>query len=231
MSPLAAAWGVHLYTACGAVLALLAWSATTQGEFALAFAWMAVALCVDCTDGTLARRFRVKEVLPAFDGARLDDIVDYLNYVFIPLLLAIHAGMLPAGAAGLAVAGIPLLASGYGFCQIDAKTDDHFFKGFPSYWNVVVFYFYVLRTPVWFNTATLVLLSVLVFVPLKYFYPSRTPTARRATYVLGAVWALTFVLLLTGFPRPPLWLAWLSFFFPLYYLVMSVHLHIRSQRR
>lgn len=231
MSPALAAWSVHLYTASGAVLALLAWDATASGAYGAAFAWMAAALCIDCTDGTLARRFRVKDVLPTFDGARLDDIVDYLNYVFIPLLLAVHAGVLPAGPTGLAVAAAPLLASGYGFCQIDAKTEDHFFKGFPSYWNVVVFYFYVLRTPVWFNAATLLVFSVLVFVPLKYFYPSRTPTARRTTYALGGVWALTFVLLLAGFPSPPLWLGWLSLFFPVYYLGMSVHLHVRSQRR
>jgi len=231
MSPTVAAWAVHFYTAFGAVLALLAWHATTAGAYGAAFAWMAVALVIDCTDGTLARRFHVKAVLPHFDGARLDDIVDYLNYVFIPILLAVHAGMVPTGAAGLLVAACPLLASGYGFCQTDAKTEDHFFKGFPSYWNVVVFYFFVLRTPAWFNALTLVVLSVLVFVPLKYFYPSRTPTARRTTHVLAGVWAVTFLLLLAGFPSPPLWLAWLSLFFPIYYLAMSVHLHVQSQRR
>jgi len=231
MTPTVAAWAVHFYTAFGAVLALLAWNATAQGAYGAAFSWMAAALIIDCTDGTLARRFRVKEILPHFDGARLDDIVDYLNYVLVPVILAFHAGLLPAGAGGLVVAALPLLASGYGFCQIDAKTDDHFFKGFPSYWNVVVFYFYVLQTPIWFNVLTLVVLSVLVFVPMKYFYPSRTPTARRTTHVLAAVWAVSFLLLLAGFPSPPRWLGWLSLFFPLYYLGMSVHLHLRTRRR
>lgn len=230
MPPTLAAWGVHLYTALGAVVALLAWHAIGAGAYAAAFAWMAVALFIDCTDGTLARRVDVKAVLPQFDGARLDDIVDYLNYVFVPVLLAVHARLLPDGAAGLAVAAAPLLASGYGFCQADAKTADHFFKGFPSYWNVVVFYLYVLRTPVWFNVATLLGFSILVFVPLKYFYPSRTATARRTTTLLGALWAATFVLLLVGFPSPPRWLAVLSLFFPVYYVAMSLHLQRRSRQ-
>jgi phosphatidylcholine synthase len=230
MNPVLAAWAVHLYTAMGAVIALLAWEATSRNSYGLAFAWMAVALFIDCTDGTLARRVRVKEILPYFDGAKLDDIVDYLNYVVVPVILAYQAGMIPFGFTGVIVGALPLLASGYGFCHANAKTADHFFTGFPSYWNVVVFYFYILATPVWFNIATLVLLSTLVFVPMRYFYPSRTPTARRTTQLLGAVWALCFVAIIAMFPTPPRWLAWLSLFFPVYYIGMSVHLHLRSRR-
>ncbi|MBI3785647.1 MAG: CDP-diacylglycerol O-phosphatidyltransferase [Deltaproteobacteria bacterium] len=228
MNPVVSAWGVHLYTALGAVLGFLGLEAVASANYGLAFFWMAVATFIDSTDGTLARRFRVKQVLPHFDGARLDDIVDYLNYVVVPVVLAYHARLVPSTWPGLLVATMPLLASGYGFCQIDAKTDDHFFKGFPSYWNIVVFYLYALGTPTWFNVATLSIFSVLVFVPIRYLYPSRNPTARRTTYVLGALWGGLMFWLLAQFPQPSRLLAWVSLFFPVYYMALSVHLHLRA---
>jgi phosphatidylcholine synthase len=226
-TPVLAAWGVHLYTAFGAVLGFLALEATATDHYGAAFAWMAVATFIDSTDGTLARRVGVKKLLPNFDGARLDDIVDYLNYVVVPVVLAYHAGLIPRGATGLVVGSLPLLASGYGFCQIDAKTDDHFFKGFPSYWNVVVLYLYALASPVWLNVTMLILLSVMVFVPIRYLYPSRNPTARRTTHVLGIVWTICVIVVLTQFPTPSRRLAQVSLFFPVYYVAMSLHLHFR----
>lgn len=186
---------------------------------------MAVATFVDATDGVLARRARVKEVVPHFDGARLDDIVDYLNYVLVPVVLARAAHLLPAGPAGLAVAALPLLASCYAFCQADAKTADHFFKGFPSYWNIVVLYLCVLRGPLWFNTAIVVLLSVLAFVPIRFLYPSRSPIAQRRMYVLGTIWALMTVALILQFPHPSRTLGVISLFFPAYYWYLSLRVH------
>jgi len=227
-APVLAAWGVHLYTAFGAVLGFLALEATASSRYGWAFFLMAIATFIDCTDGTLARRMRVKQVLPHFDGARLDDIVDYLNYVVVPLALAYHAGLIPRGAVGLCIGSLPLLASGYGFCQIDAKTEDHFFKGFPSYWNVVVFYLYALACPLWFNNAILIVLSILVFVPIRYLYPSKNPTAQRTTYVLGAIWGVCMFVLLAQFPAPSHRLAALSLFFPIYYFAISFHLHFRT---
>lgn len=225
-----AAWGVHLYTASGAVVALLALDAIARQSYAAAFGWMVVAFLVDCTDGTLARRVGVKQVLPFFDGAKLDDIVDYLNYVVVPIALAGRAGLVPAGASGILVAALPLLASGYGFCHAEAKTADHFFTGFPSYWNVVVLYLYVLRSPLWFNVATLVVLSFLVFVPIRYLYPSRATAARRATYVLGAVWGCLVLWMLFQLPHASRALAIASLFFPVYYVGMSLHLHFNRKR-
>src|SRR6184192_2732761 len=131
---------VHLYTASGAVLAFLIVLAAIRGNTVEAL-WLAfVALIIDGTDGWLARRFRVSETLPWFDGRRLDDIVDYLTYVFAPILLLWNTGHLPSNVGGMFLAALPLLASGYQFCRTDAKTTDHFFLGFPSYWNVVAFY-------------------------------------------------------------------------------------------
>lgn len=222
-----AAWGVHFYTALGAVIGFLSLEATARGRYGLAFGWMALATFIDSTDGTLARRVRVKQVLPQFDGALLDNIVDYLTFVVVPIVLAYHASLVPSGAWGLFVCSLPLLASGYQFCQVDAKTDDDFFKGFPSYWNIVVFYLYVLQTPVWINVGALVSFSILVFVPIRYLYPSKNPIARRTTWGLGAIWALCSLALLAQFPTPSLTLGWLSTFFPIYYVGLSLILHIR----
>lgn len=229
-SAVLAAWGVHLYTAFGAVLGFLALDATAHDNYGLAFFWLAVATVIDATDGTLARRMRVKQVLPHFDGARLDDIVDYLNYVVVPVVLAYRAALIPHGAVGLVVGSLPLLASGYGFCQIDAKTEDHFFKGFPSYWNVVVFYFYALGCPTWFNVVALAMFSFLVFVPIRYLYPSKNKTAQRTTYALGGLWLVCMAVLLWQFPTPSRGLAWLSMFFPVYYFAISLRLHFRRAR-
>jgi phosphatidylcholine synthase len=223
-----AAWGVHLYTAVGAVVALLALDAIAAESYARAFWWMTAAFILDCTDGTLARRAHVKTVLPHFDGAKLDDIVDYLNYVLVPVALALQADLLPSGTAGVLVAALPLLASAYGFCNTSAKTPDHFFTGFPSYWNVVVFYFFALRAPIWFNAATLVFLSAAVFVPIRYLYPSRSSGVGLRMYVFGVVWGGLVFWLLFQFPTPSRALAVVSLFFPAYYVGQSLLVHFTT---
>lgn len=224
------AWGVHAYTASGAVFAFAGTLAVIAGNYRGAFLWMVAATFVDATDGVLARLARVKATLPGFDGARLDDIVDYLTYVFLPILLLRHAGHLPEGAPGFAVATAVLLSSAYGFASLDAKTDDHFFTGFPSYWNIVALYLHVANLPPVVNAAALTALAILVFVRIGYVYPSRTPVLRGLTVALGAVWAvmvLAIVVLLPGVPR---WLWIGSLFFPVYYLVLSLALDTRRRR-
>ena len=124
------------------------------------------------------------------------------------------------------VVAFPLLASGYGFCQAEAKTPDHSFKGFPSYWNVVVFYLYCLQSPQWVNVTVLVVLSVLVFVPVRYLYPSRSSSLRHTTNLLGFVWAVLVVVLLLQFPQPSRQLACASLFFPAYYFAASLYVHL-----
>jgi phosphatidylcholine synthase len=219
----AAAWGVHLFTACGAVVALLALAAVHRGAYAEAFAWLAVALAIDSADGTLARAARVKVVLPTFDGARLDDVIDYLNYTLVPVALIYAAGRLPADLA-LPVAAAVLLASAYGFAQADAKTTDGYFKGFPSYWNVIVFYLYALDAPGWLCAATLVLFAALVFVPTYYLYPSRAPRLRRTTVGLGIAWAVSCLVILARLDDPPRALVLGSLLYPAYYLGLSGYL-------
>src|SRR5688572_20465100 len=183
------AWLVHFYTASGAVLAFLAVLATFEDQFRAAFVLLIASTIVDATDGILARRARVKELTPGFDGARLDDIVDYLTFVFVPLLILYRAGHLPDG-WGLGIAAAVLLSSAYGFGSLDAKTDDGFFTGFPSYWNIVALYIHAARTPPVFNALLLLVLVALVFVRIGWVYPSRTPVLQNLTNLLAAVWAV-----------------------------------------
>ncbi len=224
------AWSVHAYTASGAVCGFASLGATIAGDYRMAFVWLIVATLIDATDGVLARAARVKEHAPTFDGARLDDIVDYLTYVVAPVVLLFHAGTLPDG-WGEATAAVVLLSSAYGFASADAKSDDYFFTGFPSYWNIVALYLFAAGLPRAVNAAILLVLSVLVFVRIGYVYPTRTPTLRGLTTALGAVWTALVVAIVWRLPDVPPLLLLGSLFFPIYYTVLSLVLHRRRGRR
>ena len=227
MSP----WFAHLYTGLGAPVALLATLAVIAGDYRSAFIWLGAQIFIDATDGALARALRVKERLPFFDGARLDDIIDYLCYTFIPVLLLLHAGLLPQR-WGVAVAAFVLLASAYGFSQTAAKikTTDYFFTGFPSYWNLVALYLFLFRFSVEINAAILSAFAVLVFVPLRYVYPSRTQTLSTLTNALGVLWGLLTIWLVWRLPATDLTWTWVSMIFPIYYFSLSGYLDFRSRR-
>jgi len=223
------AWLVHLYTASGAVLAFFALLLIEQGKFPEAFSLLALAVLIDASDGTLARLARVKGVIPWFDGDRLEDIIDYLNYVLVPCLLLIRADLLPQADA-LWLAAAPLVASAYGFCQKEAKTEDHFFLGFPSYWNIVAFYLYVLQMPRWINGFLILILSFLVFVPIKYLYPSRSPVLRELTVTLGIIWGFLVFLMIYELPEPPSFIVFTSLLFPAYYFILSFWIAAQKMR-
>ena len=225
---------VHLYTAFGTVVGLLIVLAAIEGEATTALWLFFVALFIDGTDGMLARRFRVKETIPWFDGALLDNIVDYLTYVFAPVVLLWTTGHLPDGPLGWVVAALPLLASSYQFCRVDAKLlagtgNDHFFLGFPSYWNVVAFYAIVLDVTPGMVAVAVVVFAVLVFVPVRYLYPSRMTTLRTTTLLLSVVWAVTYVVLLIQFPDPHPAVVTVSLAYIAYYLGLSVYLTLRTR--
>lgn len=219
---------VHLYTASGSVLGLLIVLAALDGKVETALWLILATLFVDGTDGMLARRFRVKETIPWFDGALLDNIVDYLTYVFAPIVLLWTTGHLPEGAAGWVLAAIPLLASCYQFCRVDAKTDDHFFLGFPSYWNVVAFYVIVLDTGELMTSVTLLVFAVLVFVPIRYLYPSRMNALRTPTLALSLVWLVTYAVLVVQLPDPNPWVVAASLAYIAYYVGLSIWLTARG---
>ncbi len=220
-----AAWSVHCFTAFGAVAGLLALIATASHAWRQAFAWMAVTICIDSVDGALARTAKVKERLPRFDGALLDNMVDYFTYVIVPAFFLFESDVLPHG-LGLPAAVAITLASAYQFCQADAKTDDHYFKGFPSYWNVVAFYLFLLLWPKWLNLAVVVVLAVSVVIPVKYLYPSRTLIMRPLTLTLTAVWGGLLLLALVFYPRGHE-LVYLSLVYVAYYFGASIYLSVR----
>lgn len=220
-------WIAHAYTASGAVIALVATGVTFAHNFRAAFIYLIVATFIDATDGVLARALKVKERLPQYDGARLDDIVDYLTYVFVPVLIVWQAELVPVP---FPVCAAMLLSSAYGFGQADAKikSTDHFFTGFPSYWNIVVVFLYVWQLAPTVNAIILVVLAVLVFVPIRYVYPSRTTTLKVPTLVLGASWAMILTWMVWRLPATDgPWIA-LSAVFPVYYVALSLWLHSRT---
>jgi len=225
----AAAWGVHGLTASSAAAGILAVLAAEHGAARAALAWMAYTVAVDSIDGTLARAVEVKRVLPIVDGTRLDDIVDYFTYVIVPALFLLHQDLLPAGAA-LPVACCPVLASAIGFSRADAKTADHFFTGFPSYWNIVAFYLWGLGWPPAVNALVVVAFSIAVFVPIRYVYPSRTRVLRPLTIALGLGWGAA-VLAVIARPGMPRTVVLASLAFPVYYTLLSFALHASHESR
>lgn len=225
-----AAWLVHLYTATGAVLAFLATCAVFVQDYRAAFICLYLQVIVDATDGTLARRVNVSQRLPGFNGAKLDDIVDYLTYVFVPALIVWRAALVPEGWTLIVVSAM-LLSSAIGFNKEKAKTTDHYFTGFPSYWNIVVFYLMVAGWAGWMNAVFLVLLAVLVFVPIRYVYPSRTVAWRSMTMILGIIWGVLLLVMLWDYPEVARSVFWASLVFPAYYVALSLYLQFGVRPR
>ena len=220
-----AAWCVHLYTASSAVLGVWAVAACFAHEFRLAIYLMLLTLVIDSTDGALARLVDVRGRIPWFDGRRLDDICDYFTYVLLPACFMMEAGLLPHPAW----VAVPILASAYGFSHDKAKTPDHFFTGFPSYWNVLAIYLYLMQVTPSTALAIVLALSAAVFVPIKYIYPSRTRTLRPLTLAVLALWLLAISWLGVRPEPEPVWL-WLSLLGPAYYVGLSLVLNLPPRR-
>lgn len=216
------AWLVHLLTASGLLCGFLAILAITAENWRLALLWMSVAVAVDAIDGPLSRIFQTRQRLPNFDGALLDNVVDFLNYVVVPALF-MHMSRLMPTETSLWVAGIVLMSSGYQFGQSDAKTSDNYFRGFPSFWNVTAFYLFVFGWDARVNLIIVLLLSALIFVPIKYFYPSRAPVFRKTTLTLVLFWGTLVLIVLLRFPTPQPWALWSSLACALFYVLMSIH--------
>jgi phosphatidylcholine synthase len=216
------AWGVHLFTSLGLVAAAgIAVLIVTGGDaaFRTAFGLMWAATLVDAVDGALARRARVSEVLPQFNGRRLDDIIDFQTYTSLPLLLVWRAGILPGWWSAVLV--LPLVASAFGFSQEQAKTDDGYFLGFPSYWNIVAFYLYFLAPSAWLSIAVVVVLSILTFVPSRYLYSTQPGKLNRIANLLAVPWALLLVAVVVVPPEARHALVLASLYFPVFYLGAS----------
>ena len=218
------AWSVHLFTATGAVWGFLALRAIFAHEWKPAIIWMAVAMVVDGVDGIFARWFDVKTYAIGLDGALLDNILDYLNYTVIPALFLVEADLLPASLS-MPGAIVILLTSAYQFTQVDAKTDEtneYFFKGFPDYWNVVVIYMLILKLNPWINLVFLAFFNILIFVPIKYIYPTRTRRLKNLTLVLSGIYGVLGIAGVILYPDVPKWIVYASFGYVAYYIGLSL---------
>ena len=215
--------GVHLFTATGAVWGFLTLLAIWEQNFKLAIVYVIVAMFVDGFDGILARWFDVKTYAKGIDGGLMDNIIDYLNYVVVAALLMIKVpGLLPQDFAMAAAISI-LLTSAFQFSQTDAKTDDesYFFKGFPSVWNFLVIYLMLLKLNPWINLALVVICNILIFVPIKYLYPTRNTRLRRFTLGFTYLYGILGVWGLLQYPDVPEWVAPASFVYVAYYALLS----------
>lgn len=165
-------WLIHIFTASGASMGLLALWAIHQHHELQALWLMGAAILIDAVDGMFARLVKIKEVVPEIDGALLDNIVDFFNYTMVPCFFLLGTDLLPEELRIFTAMAITF-SSAYQFTQVDAKTSDHFFKGFPSYWNIAVFYLFFWQTSHLTNLIVLLALAVFSFIPIKYVYPSR----------------------------------------------------------
>jgi len=225
---------VHVYTASGALLALAATmeicSPVPDARFV--FLALAAAVMVDATDGPLARRAEVKRWMPSIDGRTIDDIVDYLTYTFVPLLLVWRMGWLPEPAVVWIAPA--LVASLFGFANTAAKDEaGGFFLGFPSYWNVVAFYagfVYAVYGP-WVNAGAVLLLTLMTLLPVRFLYPNLAPRPWRASLILGALlWLGMMLWLLRDYPHAEVWVVWVSLLYPAFYFWLSHRLAARPVR-
>jgi len=223
-----AGWLIHAFTASGACVGLLSLWAIYQHDFLLALWLMSASIMIDAVDGMFARMVKIKEVVPEIDGALLDNIVDFFNYTLVPCFFLLVTDLLPEHWRIVCVMVITF-ASAYQFTQVDAKTSDHFFKGFPSYWNIAVFYLFFWQMSSTTNMTILLSLAVLSFVPIKYIYPSRmeylsTNKLLRSGMVIATVlWGAATTGLLWLYPQSNHFLVGISLGYMLLYLGISLY--------
>ena len=235
------AWFVHLFTASGAVFSVLALTAAVQayaaklmanhGDFAfylkLSFMYVVIAIIIDAADGTLARRVDIKKLAP-LDGGLMDNIIDFINYAVIPAVWIFITDVVPDGFKIISLSLI-ILASCYQFCQLDAKTKDHFFKGFPSYWNLAVYYLIYFQFSQITNFIIIIALTILTFIPIKYIYPSRMNylSKRKSLITLmfayTLVWGAATILSVIILPQSNALLTWTIVSYILAYFIFSIY--------
>ena len=191
-----AAWAVHGFTGSGAVLGFLAIISILNTDAVGAFLWLGLALLIDGIDGTLARKVDVNKQTPNIDGTILDSVIDYLNYVIIPSLMIYWFQMVPSGFEIILPSGI-FLVSLYTFANLQMKTDDYYFRGFPAVWNIVVLYFFILGTHHYINVAVIIICIILTFLPVKFVHPLRVKELRNITIFVTVIWSATTLKLVT----------------------------------
>lgn len=221
-------WSIHMFTASGACVGLLSLLAIYRHNLLLALWLMGAAIFIDAIDGMFARRVKIKEVVPEIDGALLDNIVDFVNYTIVPAFFLLVTNLLPPYWRLFCVMVITF-SSAYQFTQVDAKTSDHFFKGFPSYWNIAVFYLFFWQMSNWTNMLILLLLAALSFVPIKYVYPSRldylsdNKFLRTSMVLITVLWGVATAGLLWLYPKSNHILVSISVGYLVLYIAISLY--------
>lgn len=221
-------WSIHAFTASGACMGLLSLLAIYNHNLLLALWLMSAAIVIDAVDGMFARMVKIKEAAPEIDGALLDNIVDFFNYTMVPCFFLLVTNLLPEDWRIFCVMVITF-SSAYQFTQVDAKTDDHFFKGFPSYWNIAVFYLFFWQMSDTTNMIILLSLAILSFVPIKYIYPSRldylteNKLLRLSMVLITVLWGIATTGLLWLYPKSNHFLVAISVSYILVYLAFSLY--------
>ena len=216
------AWGVHIFTASGVIVGLLALVAIVRHDWRAAFLWLFIAVLIDTVDGTLARTFQVKQVLPNVDGRMLDYVIDFTNDVIFSTLFLYEAGLLPSSVRLICCAAI-LLVSCYHYTNLKAITDDFHFRGFPAMWNFVVFYLFVLGLdPVW-NVVIIAVICCLHFAPIDFIYPTRTIRLKKLTFSLVLLLAVVNLIILIQQPVRNAVLLTISLLIVGYLMAMSLY--------
>ena len=193
------ALSVHLFTATGAVFAMLAMLAAVDAKWDLMFLWLVVAFFVDGIDGPLARKYDVKTHAAQFDGVLLDMIIDYLTYVFIPAFALFKSGLMDGWTGWFAIIVITFASAMY-FADTRMKTKDNSFSGFPGCWNMVVLVIFALEPNFWVSLALVTSLAIAMFIPFKFIHPVRTERWRTLSLPVAIAW--------TFFAG---WAAWVDF--------------------
>jgi phosphatidylcholine synthase len=196
---------VHIFTASGAALALLALVAAVEHDWPLMFGLLGAALIIDGVDGTLARHLRVAERLPRWSGDTLDLVVDFVTYVFVPAH-ALAAGALLPPLLALPAAIVIVVTGALYFADRHMKTADNYFRGFPALWNTVAFYLFLLRPEPWIAALAVALLTALTFVPVPFVHPFRVGRLRIVNVALLAAWSILALLALSRDMTPGPWI-------------------------
>ena len=212
---------VHIFTAAGAGCSLLALLAAAERQWVTMFVWLSVALFIDGVDGTLARRFRVAEMLPRWSGNSLDLVVDFTTYVFVPAFALVISGLLPSVVAPPLGVAIVVVSALY-FADEEMKTADNFFRGFPALWNAVAFHLFVLKLPPWMAAAVVAVLVVLTFMPLRVLHPFRVARLRNLNIVALLAWSLLGIYALCTDLDPGAIVAWSFTALGLYFLTIGL---------
>jgi phosphatidylcholine synthase len=195
---------VHVLTALGAGVALLALDAAVSHEPAIMFFWLGVALVIDGVDGPLARKFKVTETSPRYSGEVLDLVVDFTTYVFVPAYAIIAFELMPV-AWGFFAGPLIVVTGALYFADRDMKTEDNHFRGCPAVWNLIAFYLLLLRPAPWIVLATIVVFAALTFAPVRFVHPLRVVSFRSFTIVFMVLWGILAMVALMQGLAPGTW--------------------------